>query len=133
MYTHVSMFQDISFEFINMHRCCSRMVLWSESTPIAALLVFALLGHWSLILQGMASDKYIAAELRYVPLVDSMVDANWAAGSGCTISRVNNSVRAAAYIYSMALDVLILILTMIKLQGWNRRTQLDLRICVESS
>lgn len=55
------------------------------------------MGHWSLILQGV------------------QLKASWVDGVGCVITETNNKILAAIFIYSMGFDLIIVILTTIKL------------------
>ncbi|PSR72186.1 hypothetical protein PHLCEN_2v11943 [Hermanssonia centrifuga] len=83
------------------------MALWSQSLYIVVPLVLIILGHWSLILQGV------------------LLKAAWVPGAGCVITKTNNTVLAATFIYSMCFDLVVLVLTAAKLAfNGDRRSQL---------
>ncbi|KAI8976579.1 hypothetical protein BD414DRAFT_495905 [Trametes punicea] len=73
------------------------MALWSHNKYIVIAIVIVILGHWSLILQGV------------------LVKASWVAGSGCQVVGASNTILAATFIYSMCFDLFILVLSMYKL------------------
>ncbi|KAF8887540.1 hypothetical protein BD779DRAFT_1611503 [Infundibulicybe gibba] len=77
------------------------MAVWSQNRYIIALLVLIILGHWSLILQGV------------------LLNAIWVPGTGCVITKTNNTVLAATFIYSMCFDLVVLLLNAYKLLGIN--------------
>ena len=83
------------------------MALWSQKMFIVIPLVIVILGHWSLILQGV------------------LLKAEWVPGTGCVITKTNTTILAATFIYSMCFDLLVLILTAVKLAfGQSQRSQL---------
>ena len=69
------------------------MALWSHDKRIVIPIVIVILGHWSLILQGV------------------LLTAIWVPGQGCVVSGTNNTILAATFIYSMCFDLLILCLS----------------------
>ncbi|RDB18872.1 hypothetical protein Hypma_014488 [Hypsizygus marmoreus] len=73
------------------------IAVWSQNKYIIGLLILVILGHWSLILQGV------------------LLSATWVEGVGCVIISTNNRVLAATFIYSMLFDLLILVLNTHKL------------------
>ncbi|OSC97777.1 hypothetical protein PYCCODRAFT_1439873 [Trametes coccinea BRFM310] len=73
------------------------MALWSHHRNIVIPIVVVILGHWSLILQGV------------------LVKASWVPGVGCQVTGSNNTILAATFIYSMCFDLGILLLSMYKL------------------
>ncbi|KAH9852217.1 hypothetical protein C2E23DRAFT_859930 [Lenzites betulinus] len=73
------------------------MALWSHNKYIVIPIIVIILGHWSLILQGVT------------------VKASWVDGTGCLVTGSNNTVLAATFIYSMCFDLIILLLSMYKL------------------
>ncbi|OJT08115.1 hypothetical protein TRAPUB_970 [Trametes pubescens] len=73
------------------------MALWSHHRWIVIPIVVIILGHWSLILQGV------------------LVKASWVDGQGCLVTGSNNTILAATFIYSMCFDLIILLLSMYKL------------------
>ncbi|RDB28012.1 hypothetical protein Hypma_002269 [Hypsizygus marmoreus] len=73
------------------------MAVWSQNKYIIGLLVLVILGHWSLILQGV------------------LLSATWIDDVGCVITSTNNRVLAATFIYSMSFDLLVLMLSTYRL------------------
>ncbi|CDO70547.1 hypothetical protein BN946_scf184579.g3 [Trametes cinnabarina] len=73
------------------------MAVWSHQKYIVILVVLLILGHWSLILQGVT------------------VKASWIPGQGCQVTGSNTKILAATFIYSMCFDLIILLLSMYKL------------------
>ena len=73
------------------------MALWSHDKRIVIPIVVIILGHWSLILQGV------------------LLNAVWVPGQGCVVTSTNNTILAATFIYSMCFDLIILLLSMYKL------------------
>ncbi|KAH0826679.1 hypothetical protein J3R83DRAFT_5067 [Lanmaoa asiatica] len=78
------------------------MAIWSQNKWIVGIIVLLILGHWSLILQGV------------------LLQVNWVQGVGCTIIKSNTTILAATFIYSMSFDLIVLCLTAYKL-AWTRR------------
>ncbi|KAI0760306.1 hypothetical protein C8Q74DRAFT_1208208 [Fomes fomentarius] len=73
------------------------IALWSHDKRIVAPIIVVILGHWSLILQGV------------------LVKAVWDPTAGCLVTTTNNTILAATFIYSMCFDLVILLLSMYKL------------------
>ena len=74
------------------------MAIWSQNRWIIGFLILLILGHWSLILQGV------------------LLKAMWSPESGgCVILQTNNTVLAATFIYSMAFDLIVLSLSAFRL------------------
>jgi len=78
------------------------IAIWSQNKWIIGIIVLLILGHWSLILQGV------------------LLKVIWVPGVGCTIVESNTTVLAATFIYSMGFDLVVLCLTAYKL-AWTRR------------
>ncbi|KAF5356865.1 hypothetical protein D9756_006443 [Leucocoprinus leucothites] len=76
------------------------MAIWAQNRYIVGLLVAVILGHWSLILQGV--------QLKAVWVPEA---------GGCVITETNNRILAAIFIYSMVFDFLVLLLNTYKLAG----------------
>lgn len=72
------------------------MALWSHDKRIVIPIVVVILGHWSLILQGV------------------LLTAVWVPGQGCLVTGTNNTILAATFIYSMCFDLVILLLSTYK-------------------
>ncbi|KAN0084142.1 hypothetical protein V8E55_007646 [Tylopilus felleus] len=79
------------------------IAIWSQNKWIVGIIVLLILGHWSLILQGV------------------LLKVIWSEGVGCTIVKSNTTVLAATFIYSMSFDLVVLCLTAYKLAWTPRR------------
>jgi len=75
--------------------------IWAHNKYIICLLVLIILGHWSLILQGV------------------QLKAEWVDGSGCIITQTNSKILIAIFIYSMCFDLIVLLLNTYKLIQLN--------------
>ncbi|KZT03849.1 uncharacterized protein LAESUDRAFT_659020, partial [Laetiporus sulphureus 93-53] len=82
------------------------ITIWAKNLYIVVPLVFAILGHWTLILQG------------------TTLSAAWDTDTGCRITHANYALLAAVFIYCMVLDVLVLVLSVIKLHGRTGNSKL---------
>ncbi|KAH7887016.1 hypothetical protein F5I97DRAFT_1872347 [Phlebopus sp. FC_14] len=78
------------------------IAIWSHNKWIILVIVAIVLGHWSLILQGV------------------LLTATWIPGVGCAIVKSNTTILAATFIYSMCFDFIVLCLTTYKL-AWTPR------------
>ncbi|KAK0192707.1 hypothetical protein F5146DRAFT_1191529 [Armillaria mellea] len=76
------------------------IAVYAQSKILIGALIIVILGHWSLILQGVL----IKAE--WIPDTET-----------CVITSANNTVLAATFIYSMVFDFVILTLNTYKLVG----------------
>ncbi|KAG2154155.1 uncharacterized protein EDB93DRAFT_1081505 [Suillus bovinus] len=76
------------------------VAIWSQNIWIIVLLVLIIIGHWSLILQGI------------------LLNAVWLPGLDCTITNSDNTILAATFIYSMCFDFVVLCLSAYKL-AWT--------------
>jgi len=85
----------IGFASINLS--LRTMAIWSQRWYIVGPLVLIILGHWSLLLHGV------------------LLKATWIDGQGCTIIQTDNKLLAVTFIYSMAFDFVVLLLTGYKL------------------
>ena len=99
------------------------MVIWGNSLYVVVPLVVGMLGHWSLILQGLLIiTLYLTNDSSSA--VGVLLEATWIEGAGCVITHTNNTVLAATFIYSMCFDLTVLILSAIKILGRRGRSQL---------
>lgn len=73
------------------------VAIWSQNIWIVTLLVLIIIGHWSLILQGI------------------LLTAVWRPGVGCAITYSDTTILAATFIYSMCFDFVVLCLSAYKL------------------
>ncbi|KAJ3556814.1 hypothetical protein NM688_g1815 [Phlebia brevispora] len=107
LYTYNQLVGDAAVGLASINLAIRTMALWSMNPYIVAPLVLIIFGHWSLILQGV------------------LLEATWIPGSGCAIIKTNTTVLSATFIYSMCFDLVVLILTTIKLlMPGGRRSQL---------
>ncbi|KII87865.1 hypothetical protein PLICRDRAFT_42388 [Plicaturopsis crispa FD-325 SS-3] len=83
--------------FASINLSIRTMAIWGQNLYIKVGLTLIILGHWSLILQGI------------------LMEVTWVDGSGCVIVHTNNTVLAATFIYSMAFDGIVLCLNTYKL------------------
>src|SRR5579863_646060 len=77
-------------------RVC-RVAVWGQKWYIIGALVVISLGHWSLLLHGI------------------LLTAAWVPGQGCVIMSTDSKILAVSFIYSMAFDFIVLVLTAFKL------------------
>ncbi|KAJ7832913.1 hypothetical protein B0H14DRAFT_2802383, partial [Mycena olivaceomarginata] len=74
------------------------LAIWSQNGWIKILLIVIILGHWSLILQGV------------------LLKAHWDdQAATCVITSSNNTILAATFTYSMGFDLLVFLLNAYKL------------------
>ncbi|KAK7692884.1 hypothetical protein QCA50_004519 [Cerrena zonata] len=73
------------------------IAIWERNRYIIIVIVLLILGHWSLILQG------------------GLLEASQIPGTGCVIVHTNVVVLTANFVFSMAFDLVVLILTAYKL------------------
>ncbi|KAG1849970.1 hypothetical protein F4604DRAFT_1970794 [Suillus subluteus] len=76
------------------------IAIWSQNIWVVIFLVLIIIGHWSLILQGV------------------LLTAVWRPGIGCAITYSDTTILAATFIYSMCLDFVVLCLSAYKL-AWT--------------
>lgn len=103
LYTFNQLAGDAAVGLASANLAIRTAVIWRNSIPLIVVLVLLAMGHWSLILQGV------------------QLKATWVDGVGCVITETNNKILAAIFIYSMCFDLLIVILTTIKLWGPIKR------------
>lgn len=107
LYTFNQLVGDAAVGLASINLAIRTMALWSEKMFIVIPLVIIILGHWSLILQGV------------------LLKAEWVPGTGCVITKTNTTILAATFIYSMCFDLVVLVLSAIKLAfGEGQRSQL---------
>ncbi|KAF8735896.1 hypothetical protein AX14_001276 [Amanita brunnescens Koide BX004] len=99
LYTFNQLAGDASIGLASINLSIRTIAVWSQNRYIVGLLVLVILGHWTLILQGI------------------MLHAEYVQGSGCVIISTNNTILAAIFIYSMCFDLLVIVLNMYKLLG----------------
>ncbi|KAH9947454.1 hypothetical protein B0H21DRAFT_334771 [Amylocystis lapponica] len=97
LYAYNQFMGSASVGFASINLSIRTMAVWHQNLYITIPLVIIILGHWSIILQGV------------------LLEAVWVPGSGCAITKTNNSLLAATFIYSMAFDAVVTILNIVKL------------------
>ncbi|KAJ7910026.1 hypothetical protein B0H13DRAFT_2488749 [Mycena leptocephala] len=81
------------------------LAIWSQNGWIKILLIVIILGHWSLILQGV------------------LLKAHWDdQAATCVITSSNSTILAATFTYSMGFDLLVFLLNAYKL-GIKRKSK----------
>ncbi|KAF9237390.1 hypothetical protein BU15DRAFT_76103 [Melanogaster broomeanus] len=78
--------------------------LWSHNKWITGLTVLIVVGHWSLILQGVVQT------------------ATWIPSVGCAIVELDTTILAATFVYAMCFNFVMLCLTAYKLAQSQRCT-----------
>jgi len=106
LYTFNQLAGDAAVGLASINLSIRTMAVWSQKLYIVIPLIIVILGHWSLILQGV------------------LLKAEWIPGQGCAITQTHNVTLAATFIYSMSFDALVMILSIIKLWGRHKRSQL---------
>ncbi|KDQ58622.1 hypothetical protein JAAARDRAFT_128548 [Jaapia argillacea MUCL 33604] len=79
------------------------MFLWLRKWYIVGPLVVIIIGHWSILMHG------VLLKAAYFP------------GQGCVVTEASGPIIAAAFVYAMAFDFIVLILTGIRLTFPARR------------
>ena len=97
MYIFNQVFGNAAIGFASINLSLRTIAVWSQSLYIVVPLVLIILGHWSLLLHGL------------------LISAAWKPPTGCTITKTDNTILAATFIYSMCFDFLVLCLTAYKL------------------
>ncbi|CAL1699326.1 unnamed protein product [Somion occarium] len=96
LYTYNQVFGNASIGLASINLSLRTMAVWSQSKYIVIPLVCIIIGHWSLLLHGI------------------LLKAQWVNGA-CVITNTDNKILAASFIYSMAFDFIVLVLTAFKL------------------
>ena len=92
------------------------MVIWSRKWYIVAPLTVIILGHWSLLLQGMLLQKKKTTSDETNFLQGIQLTAVYSHQlEQCIITKTNVKLIAATFIYAMAFDFVTLILTAARL------------------
>jgi hypothetical protein len=99
LFTFNQLAGDAAVGLASINLAIRTMALWSLNRWIVGGLTVVILGHWTLILKGV------------------LVTATWVPGQGCVIEGTDNSILAAIFIYSMAFDFIVLVLSAYQLFG----------------
>ncbi|EPQ52087.1 hypothetical protein GLOTRDRAFT_140532 [Gloeophyllum trabeum ATCC 11539] len=113
LYTFNQLTGQSTIGFASINLAIRTMAIWSQQKKIVIPLVIIILGHWSLILQGI------------------QLTATFVPGQGCAIISTKTTILSATFIYTMAFDLLVTILTAYKLifdNPTNQRSSLMNRI-----
>jgi hypothetical protein len=102
------------------------MAIWSLNKYVVGGLTLLILGHWSLILQGMSPFEINSLWFELIRLSGVQLTAVWVDGAGCQIIKTNNKILAAIFIYSMVFDLTVLLLNIYKLVGVGSSTKSSL-------
>lgn len=105
LYTFNGLAGDAALGLASINLSIRTMAIWSQNRYLVGFLVLIILGHWSLILQGI--------ELKAV----------WVPGIGCAITETRNTILAAIFIYSMCFDLIVFLLNTYKLVGISQSKQ----------
>jgi len=101
LYTFNQLAGDAAVGLASINLSIRTTAIWAQNKYIIGLLVLIILGHWSLILQGV------------------QLKAQWVDGVGCVITQTNNKILATIFIYSMCFDLVVLLLNAYKLLKLN--------------
>ncbi|KAF9482278.1 hypothetical protein BDN70DRAFT_875194 [Pholiota conissans] len=99
LYTFNQLAGDAAIGLASINLSIRTMAIWNLNKYVVGGLILIILGHWSLILQGV------------------QLTAVWVDGAGCQIIKTNNKILAAIFIYSMCFDLTVLLLNLYKLLG----------------
>ncbi|KAK2461215.1 hypothetical protein APHAL10511_006742 [Amanita phalloides] len=99
------------------------MAIWSRKWYIVIPLTAVILGHWSLLLQGMSLESNCFDKTNHIEGIQlsAVYDTQL---QQCAITQTNNKLLAATFIYTMLFDFLTLILTGVKLLSGEGRSRL---------
>ncbi|KAJ7634582.1 hypothetical protein FB45DRAFT_909244 [Roridomyces roridus] len=98
VYTFNQFAGDAALGLASINLSLRTIAIWSQAMWIKILLTVIILGHWSLILQGV------------------LLKAAWVADANtCQIVSTNNKILAATFTYSMCFDLIVFLLNLYKL------------------
>jgi len=97
LYTYNQCLGNIALGMASVNLSLRTVAVWGRKWYIIGTLVAISLGHWSLLLHGI------------------LVAAAWVPGQGCVITSTDSKILSASFIYSMAFDFIVLVLTASKL------------------
>ncbi|KAL4246698.1 hypothetical protein ABKN59_009038 [Abortiporus biennis] len=104
LYTYNQVFGNASIGLASINLSLRTMAVWSQSKVVVIPLILIIMGHWSLLLHGV------------------LLKATWLDGA-CVITNTDNKILAGSFIYSMAFDFVVLILTAAKLAFPTKKSQ----------
>ncbi|TFK73444.1 hypothetical protein BDN72DRAFT_875763 [Pluteus cervinus] len=97
LYTFNALTGNAAIGLASINLSLRTMAVWHQSWFVVVPLVLVIMGHWSLLLHGV------------------LVKAEWDDAAGCLITGTDSKLLAATFIYSMAFDFVVLVLTAYKL------------------
>jgi hypothetical protein len=97
LYTFNQVFGNGAIGFASLNLAIRTMAIWHQNIYIVVLLICVSLGQWSLLVHG------ILLTATYVP------------EQGCVITHTNNKVLSTGFVYTMAFDLLVMLLAAYKL------------------
>ncbi|KAJ7138383.1 hypothetical protein C8R44DRAFT_944995 [Mycena epipterygia] len=111
IYTFNQFAGDAAVGLASINLSLRTLAIWSQNMWIKIFLAVIILGHWSLILQGV------------------LLKASWnQEANTCVITGTNNTILAATFTYSMCFDLLVFLLNAYKLgikrQGKSKLTKM---------
>ncbi|KAI0049223.1 hypothetical protein FA95DRAFT_1651004 [Auriscalpium vulgare] len=96
LYTFNQCMGNLAIGLASVNLSLRTMAVWGQRWYIVVPLTAIILGHWSLLLHGI------------------LLTAAWVPEAGCVITSTDSRILSVTFIYSMSLDLLVLILT-----GWK--------------
>ncbi|KAF8918616.1 hypothetical protein CPB85DRAFT_1430319 [Mucidula mucida] len=97
LYTYNQVLGNAAIGLASINLSLRTIAVWSRSIYIVVPVIMVILGHWSLLLHGV------------------LLKATWVPGQGCVITETDNKLLAITFIYGMAFDFTVLMLTAWKL------------------
>ncbi|OAX33737.1 hypothetical protein K503DRAFT_495445 [Rhizopogon vinicolor AM-OR11-026] len=97
LYTFNQLAGDAAVGLASINLSLRTIAIWSDNKLVIVLLVLIIIGHWSLILQGV------------------LLTAVWVPGVGCQITDSKTAILSATFIYSMCFDFVVMCLSAYKL------------------
>ncbi|KAJ7598061.1 hypothetical protein C8J56DRAFT_883359 [Mycena floridula] len=97
-YTALQVIGNTALGVASINLSIRTMAVWSYHRYVVGTLIILILGHFGIILRSVFNSK-----------------STWVDGAGCVTSQVQSTIFAAMYIYTMVLDLIILVLTAYKL------------------
>nr|GAT59248.1 predicted protein [Mycena chlorophos] len=114
LYTANQVFGNAAIGLASINFSLRTIAVWNQRWFIWVPLTAVIMGHWSLLLHG----KFRSCCSRLVPhaRIGVLLKAEWVPDEGgCVITSTSNRILAITFIYSMAFDLTVLILTAWKL------------------
>ncbi|KDQ58656.1 hypothetical protein JAAARDRAFT_34489 [Jaapia argillacea MUCL 33604] len=97
LYTFNQVFGNATVGLASINLSIRTMIIWGLKWYIVGPLVAVIIGHWTILLHGV------------------LLKAAFFPGQGCVITQTSSTLLATAFIYAMAFDLIVLLLTGIRL------------------